>query len=273
MLDLIPDSAAEQAAPTPRQLLLKLLGSGKDEELDAASAVRAGALFGISANNTRVALARLQAAGLIETVARGAYRLGADGQALAQEVSAWRNAEQSLRNWDGGWVTVSTSAQGRSDRKELRARQRALAFLGMRELEEGLHVRPDNFADGVPFVRARLLSLGLEAQVPVFLVTHLDAEREAKARGLWDSQQLEHTYRDGQRRIEDSLARLRDMSLDDAAREAYLLGDQAIRQLVFDPLLPAPLVSVASRQTFREAVKHYDGVGRQIWRDFLASAA
>ncbi|MNP06225.1 hypothetical protein D3C76_981990 [compost metagenome] len=219
-----------------------------------------------------MALARLQAAGLIETVARGAYRLGADGQALAQEVGAWRTAEQSLRSWDGGWVTASTSAQGRSDRKELRARQRALAFLGMHELEEGLHVRPDNFADGVLFVRARLLSLGLEAQVPVFLATQFDDEREAKARGLWDSQQLERTYRDGQRRIEDSLGRLKEMPLEDAARETYFLGDQAIRQLVFDPLLPAPLVSVASRQTFREAVRHYDAVGHQIWRDYLASS-
>ncbi|MOA56157.1 hypothetical protein D3C78_1800870 [compost metagenome] len=83
---------------------------------------------------------------------------------------------------------------------------------------------------------------------------------------------MERTYRDGQRRIEDSLGRLKEMPLEDAARETYFLGDQAIRQLVFDPLLPAPLVSVASRQTFREAVRHYDAVGHQIWRDYLASS-
>lgn len=271
MLDLALEPTDQFVTPTPRQLLLKLLGTGKDEALDAASAVRAGALFGISTNNTRVALARLQAAGLIETVARGAYRLGTDGQALALEVSAWRTAEQSLCTWNGGWVAVLTSAQGRSDRKELRARERALAFLGMHELDDGLYVRPDNFAGGVHYVRSRLLGLGLEAQVPVFKATHFDDEREAKARQLWNAQGLEQAYQEGQKQLEDSLSRLRKMPSEDAAREAYFLGDLAIRRLVFDPLLPAPLVSVANRQAYREAVNHYDAVGHQIWRDYLAS--
>ena len=88
MLAAQPDSP-DNAAPTPRQLLLKLLGSEKDEELDAAGAIRACALFGISANNARVALVRLQTSGLIEAVGRGSYRLGTDGLALAQEVRAY----------------------------------------------------------------------------------------------------------------------------------------------------------------------------------------
>jgi phenylacetic acid degradation operon negative regulatory protein len=272
LLDLHPE-IADSSTPTPRQLLLKLLGSGTDEELDAAAAVRACALFGISANNTRVALARLQSAGLIETAGRGAYRLGADGRALAGEVRAWRSAEQSLRSWDGGWVAVLTGALGRSDRKELRARERALAMLGMRQLDEGLFVRPDNFADGVPFVRDRLVGLGLEPQVPVFLATQLDAGREEQARQLWDAQELEQTYQKGQRLMEDSIQRLRKLPLDQAALETYRLGDQMLRQLVFDPLLPTPLVKVALRQTFRDAMRHYDEVGHQVWKDFLTYAA
>lgn len=272
MLDLHPE-IADSSTPTPRQLLLKLLGSGTDEELDAAAAVRACALFGISANNTRVALARLQSAGLIETAGRGAYRLGADGRALAGEVRAWRSAEQSLRSWDGGWVAVLTGSLGRSDRKELRARERALAMLGMQQLDEGLFVRPDNFADGVPFVRDRLVGLGLEPQVPVFLATQLDTGREEQARQLWDAQELEQTYQKGQRLMEDSIQRLRKLPLDQAALETYRLGDQMLRQLVFDPLLPSPLVKVALRQTFRDAMRHYDEVGHQVWKDFLTSAA
>lgn len=271
MLDLHSDTA-DGASPTPRQLLLKLLGSGTDEELDAAGAVRACALFGISANNTRVALARLQASGLIETAGRGAYRLGADGRSLAKEVRAWRSVEQSLRTWDGGWVSVLTATLGRSDRKELRARERALAMLGMRELDDGLYVRPDNFADGVPYVRNRLLSLGLEPQVPVFLATHFDEERERRARLLWDASELEHVYQNGLHLMDESLQRLRKMPPADAAREVYHLGDQVLRQLVFDPLLPAPLVSVAMRQTYRAAMRHYDEVGHEIWKSFLSSA-
>jgi phenylacetic acid degradation operon negative regulatory protein len=266
-----PDSP-DNAAPTPRQLLLKLLGSDKDEELDAAGAIRACALFGISANNARVALARLQTSGLIEAVGRGSYRLGADGLALAQEVRAWRTAEQSLRSWEGGWVAVLTATLGRSDRKELRARERALAMLGMQELDEGLYIRPDNFADGVPFIRDRLVSLGLDPKAPVFLATHLDEARETRARLLWDAHQLEQTYENGQRLMEKSLQRLRKLPLDEAAKEVYSLGDQILCQLVFDPMLPTPLVSVAMRQAFREAMRHYDEVGHQLWREFLSSA-
>ena len=46
----------------------------------------------------------------------------------------------------------------------------------------------------------------------------------------------------GQRLMDESLQRLRKLPLDQAALEAYYLGDQMLRQLVFDPLLPSPLV-------------------------------
>ena len=54
-----------------------------------------------------------------------------------------------------------------------------------------------------------------------------------------------------------------------AAREAFLLGNEAIHELVFDPLLPAPLVDVAARIAFIEAVVRFDAAGKIIWRRFL----
>lgn len=66
------------------------------------------------------------------------------------------------------------------------------------------------------------------------------------------------------------MERFTSMAIEDAAREAYLLGDQAMRQIVFDPMLPEPLVSAEHRRSFREVVKRYDDIGHQIWRDFLA---
>lgn len=259
--------------PTPRQLLLRILASGFDSHLEASRATRACALFGHSQNNTRVALNRLQSAGLIESVGRGIYRLGAPGRALAAEITAWRDAESLLRDWSGGWVVVVTGALARSDRKALRARERALALLGLCELDSGLFVRPDNFAGGVAFVRQRLQALGLESHVPVFLASEFDAGREERARGLWADAQLEAGYAEGQRRLEASSQRLASLCVEEAAREAYCLGDQAIRRLVFDPLLPAPLVNPVARQAFRETMRRYDEAGRRIWQRYLDSGA
>ena len=65
--------------PVARKLLLKLLGSRENIQMNAASAVRVGALFGISENNIRVTLTRLQSMQLITLVERGYYALGENG--------------------------------------------------------------------------------------------------------------------------------------------------------------------------------------------------
>lgn len=253
-----------------RHLLQKLLLATEGGVLDAAEAVRGCALFGISANTTRVALTRLQAAGLIEAVGRGAYRLGPAGRALGEEVGRWRTTEARLRPWDGGWIAVVTGVAGRTDRVALRARERALAVVGLRPLDDGLFVRPDNFTGGVGFARERLRILGLEASIPVFLASGLDEDLERRARGLWDVGALEATYRDGRRRLEESMARFDRLPAEDAAREAYLLGDEAIRAIVFDPMLPEPLVAADERRAFVEVTRRYDDAGRRAWRRFLA---
>ena len=45
-----------------------------------------------------------------------------------------------------------------------------------------------------------------------------------------------------------------------------LLGNEAIRLLVFDPLLPAPLVDVDERRAFAAVGRRHDESGRAIWR-------
>lgn len=265
-------TVSDPAVPTPRQLILRLLLAAEEGELEASSAIRACSLFDISANNARVALARLQAAGLIDTVGRGAYRLGPAGRTLGEAVGAWRDAEQRLTEWDGSWVMVLTAALGRSDRKALRARERAFGLIGMHALHDGAYIRPNNLAGGVPFVRERLQSLGLERTTPVFQATELEPELEVRARGLWGVGLLERNYASRQQALEESMARFSNLPLAKAALEAYYLGDEAVRQIVFDPLLPEPLVSETARRAFREVVKRYDSAGHQVWREFLASA-
>ncbi|MCP3982744.1 MAG: hypothetical protein GY723_00050 [bacterium] len=46
-------------------------------------------------------------------------------------------------------------------------------------------------------------------------------------------------------------------------------GGRIIRQLVFDPLLPKPLVDPESRRALVQAMRHYDQCGRRIWAAFM----
>ncbi|GAA4409375.1 PaaX family transcriptional regulator C-terminal domain-containing protein [Quisquiliibacterium transsilvanicum] len=255
-------------APNPRNLILNLLLGAGSEPLSARSAVASCALFGIRENSVRVALVRLAASGLVEAAGRGAYRLGPNAAQLAADLATWRGAEARLSGWNGGWIAVHAGPLGRSDRAALRMRDRALGLLGMRELDRGLHLRPDNLAGGVAAARERLFKLGLEPATAVFVARGLDDARELRARALWDGAALDRGYREARRRLEDWLARADALEPEVAARESFLLGNDAIRQLVFDPLLPSPLVDADARHRFIDAVVRFDAAGQSIWKRF-----
>ena len=252
----------------PRNLILNLLLGAGGAPLSARSAVASCALFGIRENSVRVALVRLAASGLVEAAGRGAYRLGPGAATLAADVATWRGAEARLRDWNGGWIAVHAGPLGRSDRAALRIRDRAFGLLGLRELERGLHLRPDNLAGGVAAARERLFKLGLERAAAVFVARDLDDPRELRARALWDGAALDRGYRETRRRLDDWLARADALELEVAARESFLLGNDAIRQLVFDPLLPSPLVDADERHRFIDAVVRFDAAGQSIWNRF-----
>jgi len=252
--------------PQTRSLILNLLLASDERGQSARELIASCALFAIRENSVRVALVRLTADGLIEPAGRGAYRLGPRAAVLADDVATWRSAEERVRDWTGGWTVVHVGTLGRSNRVKLRARDRALAMLGLRELERGLYVRPDNLAGGVEEVRSRLNRLGLDADAAVFVAMDFDAQREARARRLWDGEALTQTYRSTRLELERWQAQVESLDNETAAREAYLLGNDAIRLLVFDPLLPEPLVDVNERRALAAAVRSHDQVGRTLWR-------
>lgn len=255
---------------TAKNLTLDLLLAAGSEHLPVRHLLSAANLFGIPANNVRVALARLSAEGLIESVGRGIYRLSARANELAADVATWRTASQRVRPWLGGHVTVHCGALGRSDRAALRHRERALGMLGLRELDRGLFVRPDNLQGNIDQLRRRLVTLGLEREASVFIAAQFDAEREHRIQQLWQGEALDQTYTRVQAQLADWTARAQELSIEEAARESYLLGRMAIRHVVFDPLLPEPLVDVAARDHFIDAVVAFDRLGHGIWRRFHA---
>lgn len=251
---------------SPKDLILNILLAVEGRPLQTREAIAACTLFGIKASNVRVALARLSGSGQIEAMGRGAYQLSPTAAGLAHELGSWKTIEQRLMQWTGAWVMVCSGMLGRVDRTALARRQRALSLLGFKELDRGIHIRPDNLVGGVEFIRERLRRLGLEKEALVLIAQELDLKREAQARSLWDSQALIVAYRQTRKRLEYSLAKIDALDLKEAARESFLLGEEAIRQMIYDPLLPFPLVDEAERQSCLAVVQRYDKVGHEIWR-------
>ncbi|WP_374591194.1 PaaX family transcriptional regulator C-terminal domain-containing protein [Aquabacterium sp.] len=259
--------------PTAKNLILELLMASKDTPISAREAVVAGKLFDISENNIRVALVRLSAASLVEASGRGAYQLGAGGIDLAHEVQAWRSALDRLRHdWTGSYVVVHGGLPARVERTAVQRANRAFHLLGFGELERGLHVRPDNLDGGVEPLMDRLRMLGLGTNCAVFVASEFDVPTQARVHALWDTNALNASYRRTRDQLNAWLGRADELEPDVAARECFLLGRKAIRQVVFDPFLPHPLVDVDLRRAFFDAVVRFDHAGHLIWQRFFEAS-
>lgn len=262
---------APDAKVQPKHLLLELLLASGDNPLPVSHAVAACAVFGISENHVRVTLARLAAQDMVLATERGAWRLGPAAQRLAQDVANWRSTEQRLRPWNGQYVAVHCGALARSDRSATQQRERALHLLGFAELQRDFWLRPDNIERDIAAIRERLRALGLEPQAVVCGCTSLDAATEAAVDALWDGSALNLGYRTTQQRLKDWLAGAARLPTAQAARESFFLGGAAIRQLVYDPLLPEPMVDGALRAAFIASVHAFDDAGRTIWNRFYSA--
>lgn len=261
-----------RAVRPPKSVILDLLSAAPGGQVEVRGLVRAAQLFGITENNMRVALTRLRASGMVESTSRGCYRIGPAAEAVNRQVAAWKQAEDRVREWDGTWIAVHTGGLPRSQRRAVRRRMRALDLLGFRELSAGLNVRPDNLVGGIDTLRQRLHALGLEEEAPVFSLDGLDTEMEARAHALWDARTLSDSYRISRDELRDGQSRLSELGTEKAARESFVLGGKAIRQIVFDPLLPEPIIDRTQRRAFIEEAVRFVEQGREIWFDFLGMA-
>jgi phenylacetic acid degradation operon negative regulatory protein len=145
-----------------------------------------------------------------------------------------------------------------------------LRLSGFRLLERGLAVRPDNLAGGVTLVREDLAGLGLAPGSVVCEVRELDPVSEARARKLWDADDLVATYRRHRQQLEASARRLRARSAEVAMVESFRVGGAVLRLLAHDALLPEPIVAAAERAALVDAMRDYDAIGRASWSGFLS---
>jgi phenylacetic acid degradation operon negative regulatory protein len=250
---------------SPRVFLLALLRAFACD-VQVQLLIRAGALFDIDENRTRVALHRLRTKGLIESRVRGTYCVV--DTAIQSEHYGWRHALSRVTAWGGRWLGVHTGHLPRADKTIARRRDKATSLLGLRELAPGLLVRPDNLLGGVSAARARLHALGLEPEAPVMVLSDL-GQHEQKAHTLWDDMRLNALYQDYIRQIQQITEAIPRWPVEEAARQVFVVGGRALHDIVLDPLLPAPLVDPDLRQRFVQSMIAFDDLARVVWSKAL----
>lgn len=253
--------------PTAKSLILDLLSTLRGHSMPVRTLVAAARLFAIEENNLRVSLARLCAAGVIERDERGLYRLGVPATAVERQITSWRRLEERVCDWHGGWIAVhgGPPTRGAAGRRSAQA----LRFLGFRALEPGLMLRPDNLAGGVTGVRDELRALGLDPHAAVLGLRDLDADRERRARGLWNTGRLLAGYQKARADLTASQVRLATLTPDDAMIESFLLGGSVLRELALDPLLPESILPAETRNELVAAMREYDRIGRAAWAGLM----
>lgn len=253
------------AAVKPKHLILNLLAEA-EAPIGSQQFIRIGQLFGITDNSIRVSLARLVSDNMLKTPSRGFYLLGSSASKLAEDLAQWRSLESKVCNWDGAWIGAFISVLGRADRTGLRRRTRVLQLAGFEQLETGLLVRPNNLMGGTSQLRERLYRLGLEPEAMIFSMAELGPEAQAKAMALWDTAGLHEHYVQGIKEMESWMASAHQLSPEAAARECFLIGDQVLRCIAYDPMLPEEMIDTQARRRYVETMVRYDQLGKEIWQ-------
>lgn len=265
---MTPDPYTRETG-NPKSLVLDLLLAHGEAPLPVACLLAAAGLFGISENHLRVTLVRLCEQGMVQAQGRAVYTLGPAAASLAHEVARWRQSRQRLCAWQGHYLAIHTCGPslGRSHAPHLRA----LKLLGFAPLHPGLQVRPYNLDESPQALHQRLQQLGLHPQAVLLVVQQFTPADQARLPTLWDGAALNLGYRLTREALEHWLAQAHTLDTARAARESYLLGGNAIRQLIYDPLLPEPWVDGGERDAFVNALLAMDDYGRGIWQQFFAT--
>ena len=253
---------------TARRLVLSLLNvSGKAQET-IAHLVAAGRLFDIEASSLRMAVGRLMKEGLLVSEARGRYAIGPKGEALRVELRAWYNALARTKPWDGTWLAVHTTHLGRTDRKQLRTRTRALKLSGFAEAMPGLWLRPANLVESLKDLRSRLVSIGLDEEALVSRIAEFEGDVWVDPSALWPTDRLEPRYKEAIAAMAESTNRVSALSPADAARETLLVGQTVLHYINLDPLLPNEIIDQSLLRRMIEDMRTYNKLGLACWQKF-----
>ena len=262
-----------ERGPTAKRLILSLLSQPHMATLSLRQLIAWGELLGQTPAAIRVTAGRLVNEGLLETVGRGVYTIAPKGLALKNKASEWITVIDQLRYWKGGWLCIHTAHLSKTNRGDLRKRQRALRLLGFKEFVDGIWIRPDNLKFNASQMFSKLCILGLDSNA---LLLRSDVIKHGQARSpleLWDGNALNASYERGVALLQSSEQKLKGEDLRTVTRETFLVGEHIIRQINTDPLLPPDCVDTLKRKKLIQSMKQYSKFCHFKWSQFLALSA
>ena len=252
------------------QLIYDLYGRRPEAEFDLSILRRAGLPFGISEGAIRTALTRLKKGNRIEARARGRYAVIGVTAPMLDRLRGWREVLDRRRPWSGGWVLAMTGPATSFDRTTWRRVLRAFSLEGFRKVTSDVFARPENLRDGTFGARQRLRELGVPTAVVVGTLIEVDLETTQEWSQEWPKGQ-DRVNAELAERLLRSQAKLGGSSDADAAAEVLLLGRQAVRTILENPLLPEAWEPVDGLQALVTAMSEYDTFGKQVWATYLAA--
>jgi phenylacetic acid degradation operon negative regulatory protein len=250
----------------PRSAILDLLSPRGRRPISAAAIVEACALFGISSNNTRVALARLVADGRLDKLGPASYALSEDAEYFNRRVLGWSQLDKLDKGWNTKWTMVHLQSPPSTRVREYA--RRAYRFARVAEVNPTLAVRPDNLRLDHYDLRDTLITFGLDGPFFVSCADVDDYVAEQWVLHLWHTDRLRAAHNRMAARLEASLVRLGRLPFEKALVESFIVGGEAIRALVLDPLLPEIFMPGRERNFVLKLMRAYDQVGRALWRQF-----
>lgn len=256
---------------TPRRFILIVLGNDSRESAQSRVLIRAGEAFGLTANRMRVALSRLVSEGVIESPARGYYRISRQGALVQREIESWRELEQRRVDWQGDWCALLTENLASAGSTLWRHQLRVLNLRGLQRWRPGLWVRPNNLVGGREQLVDDLKRLGLDAIQGSFVVSDSDSDCEKELKSLWDCKAINKQYQKQERLIARAKAQLPKKSFNKALVETLFVGSETVRMLNMDPLLPDQMIDGELRRNVIGSMAEYDVIGKKMWRDFYES--
>lgn len=253
-----------------RKLILSLMSATSVRTQSIAEMIRSGELFGIEPRAIRVAVNRLQKQGLLMSEERGIYGPGPEAIRLIERLKSWQSVLDRKTDWDGGWLLALTHHLGRTNRKQLRTRTRALQLNGYRETEFGFWVRPSNLKLELNAHRTEMIAIGVDEAVALVSTAELAFPAAPSWTTLWSSAALNSSYRQAIAAMDDSLETMGQKTRSEVAVEAVLVGQAVIQLINFDPLLPPEFCDTALFEQMVTKMIAYNATGAAAWQDLLS---
>lgn len=266
---LLPSSLPKLSA---KALLLDLLRMVQPMALPVSLLVSAGRVLGINENALRVNITRLISKQQIEQDERGYYRLGKESAAHDTWLRQWQAGEARVSVWKGDWLVLNSSQALKT--KDQQALNKMVHHFGFRELMSGIWIRPNNLVRTIAQLSEQIAKL---AHVNDFVIIVsqqiIQPNKKNSFESLWDSALLEAQYQEIISCLEQGIAEVKNLSIEDAFRNSYFIGAEVHHRLALDPLLPKELVNVNLRKKVAERFAAYDAQYRSAWAEFFQGYA